>query len=298
VGSIIIDDIVLPNGVTRMGVLGGGVSHAAAGAAAWGERPGIVACVGRDLPAAARERLARDFDLQGVIALDVPQARAWQVFEWDGRRTEIFRVDVLEPFLTDPQPQQVPAAYEAARGLHLLRPAGDVAGWQARFPAATILWEPSQHFMVAGHLPQFRAALPMVDIVSPNSLEAGLIYGLDDPADLVRAMLDDGARAVALRLGADGSLAARADQPGLIRLPAVPVAEIVDQTGAGNAYCGGFLAGWLATGGDLQAAACYGGAAASFALEVTGVLDPSAVGPAERERRRRWLADRAIILSA
>lgn len=298
VGSIIIDDIVLPDGVTRMGVLGGGVSHAAAGAAAWGERPGIVACVGRDLPAAARDRLARDFDLQGVIALDVPQARAWQVFEWDGRRTEIFRVDVLEPFLTDPQPEQVSVAYEAARGLHLLRPAGDVAGWRARFPAATILWEPSQHFMVAGHLPQFRAALPLVDIVSPNSLEAGLIYGLDDPADLVRAMLDDGARVVALRLGADGSLAARADQPGLIHLPAVPVAEIVDQTGAGNAYCGGFLAGWLATGGDLLAAACYGGTAASFALEVTGVLDPSAVGPAERERRRRWLADRAIILSA
>lgn len=298
VGSIIIDDIVLPDGVTRMGVLGGGVSHAAAGAAAWGERPGIVACVGRDLPAAARDRLARDFDLQGVIALDVPQARAWQVFEWDGRRTEIFRVDVLEPFLTDPQPEHVPGAYEGARGLHLLRPASDVAGWRARFPAATILWEPSQHFMVAGHLPQFRAALPLVDIVSPNSLEAGLIYGLDDPADLVRAMLDDGARVVALRQGADGSLAARADQPGLIHLPAVPVAEIVDQTGAGNAYCGGFLAGWLATGGDLLAAACYGGTAASFALEVTGVLDPSAVGPAERERRRRWLADRAIILSA
>lgn len=298
VGSIIIDDIVLPDGVTRMGVLGGGVSHAAAGAAAWGERPGIVACVGHDLPAAARDRLARDFDLQGVIALDVPQARAWQVFEWDGRRTEIFRVDVLEPFLTDPQPEHVPGAYEGARGLHLLRPASDVAGWRARFPAATILWEPSQHFMVAGHLPQFRAALPLVDIVSPNNLEAGLIYGLDDPADLVRAMLDDGARVVALRQGADGSLAARADQPGLIHLPAVPVAEIVDQTGAGNAYCGGFLAGWLATGGDLLAAACYGGTAASFALEVTGVLDPSAVGPAERERRRRWLADRAIILSA
>ena len=56
VGSIIIDDIVLPDGVTRMGVLGGGVSHAAAGAATWGERPGIVACVGHDLPAAARDR--------------------------------------------------------------------------------------------------------------------------------------------------------------------------------------------------------------------------------------------------
>ena len=191
----------------------------------------------------------------------------------------------------------MPAAYDAARGLHLLRPAGDVARLAGALPG-------SDHPVGAVATlhgrgpPQFRAALPLVDIVSPNSLEARLIYGLDDPADLARAMLDDGARVVALRLGADGSLAARADQPGLIHLPAVTVAEIVDQTGAGNAYCGGFLAGWLATGGDLLAAACYGGTAASFALEVTGVLDPSAVGPAERERRRRWLADRAIILSA
>jgi sugar/nucleoside kinase (ribokinase family) len=298
VDSIIIDDIVLPDGVTHMGVLGGGVTHAAAGVAVWGERPGIVAYVGRDLPGSIRARLARNFDVQGVIALDAPQARAWQVFEWDGRRTEIFRVDVLEPSLDDPPPEQVPAAYEAARGLHLLRPAGDVAGWRARFPDVAILWEPPQQFMAAGHLPQFRAALPLVDVVSPNSLEAGLVYGLDDPAVLVRAMLDDGARVVALRLGADGSLVGGANQPGLIRLPAVPVAQIVDQTGAGNSYCGGFLAGWLAAGGDLLAAACYGGVSASFAIEVTGVLDPSTVQPAERERRRAWLAGRATVQSA
>jgi len=298
VDSIIIDDIVLPDGATHMGVLGGGVTHAAAGVAVWGERPGIVAHVGRDLPGSIRARLARDFDVQGVIALDAPQARAWQVFEWDGRRTEIFRVDVLDPFLDDPPPEQIPAAYEAARGLHLLRPADDVAGWRARFPDAAILWEPTQQFMVEGRLPQFRAALPLVDVVSPNSLEAGLVYGLDDPADLVRAMLDDGARVVALRLGADGSLLGGADQPGLIRLPAIPVAQLVDQTGAGNAYCGGFLAGWLAAGGDLLAAACCGGVSASFTIEVTGVLDPSTVQPAERERRRAWLAGRATILSA
>lgn len=298
VDSIIIDDIVLPDGVTHMGVLGGGVTHAAAGVAVWGERPGIVAYVGRDLPGSIRARLARDFDVQGVIALDAPQARAWQVFEWDGRRTEIFRVDVLDPFLDDPPPEQIPAAYEAARGLHLLRPADDVAGWRARFPDAAILWEPTQQFMVEGRLPQFRAALPLVDVVSPNSLEAGLVYGLDDPADLVRAMLDDGARVVALRLGADGSLLGGANQPGLIRLPAIPVAQLVDQTGAGNAYCGGFLAGWLAAGGDLLAAACCGGVSASFTIEVTGVLDPSTVRPAERERRRAWLAGRATILSA
>ncbi len=50
VGSIYLDDIVFPNGRTVMGVLGGGAAHAAAGMAIWGQRGGIVACVGRDLP--------------------------------------------------------------------------------------------------------------------------------------------------------------------------------------------------------------------------------------------------------
>ncbi|MBN1201090.1 MAG: hypothetical protein JXJ20_04465, partial [Anaerolineae bacterium] len=84
VGGIIIDDIVLPNGETRMEVLGGGVVHAAAGIKIWDQRAGMVACAGKDLPDSARQRLARDFDLSGLIWLDLPQARAWQLFEWDG----------------------------------------------------------------------------------------------------------------------------------------------------------------------------------------------------------------------
>ncbi len=65
VGGIIIDDIVFPNGETRMEVLGGGVSHAAAGMKIWDQRAGMVACAGKDLPNSARRRLERDFDLQG-----------------------------------------------------------------------------------------------------------------------------------------------------------------------------------------------------------------------------------------
>jgi ribokinase len=52
-------------------------------------------------------------------------------------------------------------------------------------------------------------------------------------------------------------------------VPAVPVAGIVDVTGAGNAYCGGFLVG-LAETGDLGQAGRYGAVSASFALEQFG----------------------------
>jgi cytidine kinase len=281
VGGIIIDDIVLPDGETRMGVLGGGVSHAAMGVAIWDQRAGIVARAGRDLPQNARQRLERDFDTRGVIEIDLPQARAWQLFEWDGRRTEIFRVDESDPFALAPPPDAAPPIYRGARGLYVLTDARDLPRWRALFPGATLFWEPMQHYMIAANTADFRAALPGVDIVSPNLLEAQQIYGLDDPHTLVRAMLDDGAPVVALRLGAAGSLVGTRESDTLHVIPPVPVPEIIDQTGAGNTYCGGFLVGWLATG-DVCQAGCYGAVAASFALEVTGVADPP---PDKHERR-------------
>jgi sugar/nucleoside kinase (ribokinase family) len=177
VGGIIIDDIVYPDGSTRMGVLGGGATHAAAGMTIWDQRPGMVAHTGYDLPDNVRQRLERDFDTQGLIALDVPQARAWQIFEWDGRRTEIFRVDEPHSFTPDLEPDSVPAAYRAAHGVHILAEANRLAAWRAVFPQAVLFWEPEQPYMIAGNADEFRARLPQVDIVSPNWLEAQLVYG-------------------------------------------------------------------------------------------------------------------------
>jgi sugar/nucleoside kinase (ribokinase family) len=290
VGGIIIDDIVLPDGETRMAVLGGGVTHAAAGMVIWDHRPGLVACAGYDLPDSARERLERDFDLQGVDWLELPQARAWQIFEWDGKRTEIPRVDRFEPFISGMQPENVPDVYRRARGMYLLSGADRLAGWRAVCPNAVFFWEPEQPFMVHDNADEFRAVLPQVDIVSPNWLEAQQVYGLGDPGALVRAMLDDGAPVVALRMGEHGSLVGARQGDDLLAVPAVPVPEIIDQTGAGNTYCGGFLAGWIAQGGDLLAAACYGAVAASFSLEVTGVAGPLPDLAEQRNQRYRWLA--------
>lgn len=296
VGGIIIDDIVHPDGRTQMGVLGGAVSHAAAGMLIWGQRAGIFACAGRDLPQEACRRLARDFDTRGLVVRDLPQARAWQLFEWDGRRTEVWRVDLLAPFVYEPLPDQLPSVYRQARAVYLLRDAAQIPAWRARFPAATLLWEPLQQIMVPGYGSEFRPALASADIVSPNHLEAALVYGFDDPAALVRAMLDDGARIAALRLGADGSLVGARGQDALLLVPAVPVAQVVDQTGAGNTYCGAFLAGWMETG-DLVEASCYGAVAASFALEVTGVADPPPDLLAQRARRYAWVRERAHPLA-
>jgi sugar/nucleoside kinase (ribokinase family) len=105
----------------------------------------------------------------------------------------------------------------------------------------------------------------------PNRDEAAVLAGESDPAvsdpAVMAATLARRYGAVALTLGADGAvLAAGEGPPG--RIPAKPVA-VRDTTGAGDAFCAGFLAAWL-TGSDLAAAARAAAEAAAVAVSVIG----------------------------
>jgi len=205
-------------------------------------------------------------------------------------------VEVLEPFVYAPAPERLPPVYRGARAVYLLTDAAPLPAWRALFPQTPLLWEPLQQYMVTQNAAEFRAALPLVDIVSPNYLEATQVYGDDDPAALVRAMLADGATIAVLRMGPEGSLVGQRGQDTLLRVPAVPVPAVIDQTGAGNTYCGAFLVGWAETG-DLLTAACYGAVAASFSLEVTGVADPPPDLAQQRAQRYAWVRERVERIS-
>jgi ribokinase len=146
--------------------------------------------------------------------------------------------------------------------------------------------------MIAGCRAALRATLRAVpiDVISPNLAEARAAYGLTDPYALAAALLEDGALAVALRMGPEGSLIAGREDDRIRQIPAVPLTHIVDQTGAGNTYCGALLAG-LAQGQSLENAARMGTVAASFCLEQRGVLDPGYISREERDDRFRQLAE-------
>jgi sugar/nucleoside kinase (ribokinase family) len=84
-------------------------------------------------------------------------------------------------------------------------------------------------------------SLPYIDYFAPSLAEAQAITGLSEPVEVARALLDRGAGIVALKMGAEGSLVMAQDgRP--IRTPAFPV-DVVDTTGAGDAFAAGFIAG-------------------------------------------------------
>jgi len=88
----------------------------------------------------------------------------------------------------------------------------------------------------------------------------------------VACLLENGAVLVALRMGAEGSLIASREGD-LFQVPAVPAEKVIDVTGAGNAFCGGWITGMVETG-DLTVAARRAAVSASLAIEQYGALYP------------------------
>jgi sugar/nucleoside kinase (ribokinase family) len=289
IGSVVIDDIVLPDGRTRMGVLGGGATHAAMGMRVWSARVTLLAAIGRDFPAEDRRELARALDLRSPARGDAPTPRAWQLYELDGRRTHVDRTDRDLFMAMCPRPDELPADCAGACGVRLECDAPDpLREWVARLRATgcgPVLWEPWNVFCRPENRALFGQLAPLLDVISPNLLQARRLTGRDDPRAVLGALLETGVPVAVLRMGEAGSLLARCGEPP-VAVPAVPVPRIVDVTGAGNAYCGGFLVG-LAETGDLEHAGRYGAVAASFALEQFGAMLPLDDLRARADRRLR-----------
>jgi sugar/nucleoside kinase (ribokinase family) len=83
--------------------------------------------------------------------------------------------------------------------------------------------------------------LPYVDYFVPSLLEAQQLTGLDAPEDVARSLLERGVKTVGLKMGAQGCLVMSSDGQ-TVRLPALQV-DVVDATGAGDAFAAGFIAG-------------------------------------------------------
>lgn len=273
IGIVLVDDIILPNGESRMARLGGGASHAIMGMRLWAERVGLVSPIGQNFPEELRDQLGSLFDLQGVLENTVPSPRAWMVYEEDGSRHEVFRTDPEQMIDMLVKPGEYPDDYKKAKGIHLHCAAEDVAGWVEFLKSRgnpVILWEPWDRMMVKENRELFHQNASLVDVVSPNLNEGRLLTGEYAPWDVLQGMLDLGAKCIALRMGEQGSLIG--DTEGRrIWIPGMAFGPVEDVTGAGNAYCGGFVVS-LARTGDLLQAGCSGAVSASFALEQFGAI--------------------------
>ncbi|SDZ29061.1 sugar kinase [Pseudomonas salomonii] len=90
---------------------------------------------------------------------------------------------------------------------------------------------------------EINALAALADWVLPGLGEGRLLTGFDDPADIAAFYLDQGAEAVAIKLGADGAYYRTHMDQGFIA--AVPVETVVDTVGAGDGFAVGMISALL-----------------------------------------------------
>jgi ribokinase len=116
--------------------------------------------------------------------------------------------------------------------------------------------------------------LPLVDYLTPNEIEVGLltdrqVRSPDDAEAAGRVLVDRGVSTVVVTLGEAGAVAVRAS--GAIRVSAFPV-DAIDTVGAGDAFSGG-LAACLAAGAPVEDALLVASAAAALTCTRRGAVD-------------------------
>lgn len=223
--------------------LGGTAANLALAAAAWGVRTGLVSRLGRDFPAAFRDRLAlAGVDLRGVTVDPAIPSSACFIAE-DGRGGQ--------STLIDQGPMRDGIGYDGPRAIFREAPWTHLAtgsreyllGVKSAVRAARgrVAVDPAQEIHYRWDRAGLRELLDGAEILFGNDHEidrAMQLLGLRHLEDL----LDD----VPLVVRTEGRNGATAvSRSGVTHVGAVRPKQLRQVTGAGDAFRGGFYAGWF-----------------------------------------------------
>ncbi|KAJ5312605.1 hypothetical protein N7508_003435 [Penicillium antarcticum] len=311
-GLVVLDEIRFPNRDPLTNVLGGSGAYATLGARLFLPSPQSHSIVwpihiGNDFPEPIT-KLLQSWDTQLVIKQALDQSSTHGLLEYEDTTFGPKKFKYTTPILTQEPENTNPALLSSKIYHYLATPAGMKTRISNIRTLRTILstkgrplliWEPAPLACKAEHLQSCLEAAGLVDVFSPNHIElARLFHGSSvspDKAEIERLALKilnsgvgpEGNGVVVIRAGENGCLvqsrilAPRWIPPFYEAMGEGQDSKVVDPTGAGNAFLGGFSVGWIRTNGDIVQAAYYGSVAASFALEQVGMPVLSGGGDGE-----------------
>lgn len=270
VGSIFFDDIETPHGkVTR--ALGGAATYFSV-AASFFAPVQMVATVGEDFPRQEIEFFSeRGIDVSGL------EVRAGRTGAWAGRYHEdMNRRDTLDLQLNvfaDFKPQ-LPASHRDSRYVFLANIDPRLQAMvldQLRAPA--LVGCDTMNHWIAESRPELERLLSRVNLLVINDEEARLLSGEQNIVRAARRLLALGPKRVLVKRGEYGVI--QFSPECVFAVPAFPLEEVFDPTGAGDTFAGGFM-GQLARSGDtseagMRRAIVYGSVMASFVVEDFGL---------------------------
>lgn len=292
-GNFTIDDVVLPDGREKPGCMGGDALYATLGARLWNPSCELVAPVGNDFPAGISTRM-REAGLaeNGMPHRHLPTLHNRVEYFADGTRRWTLYATEEEFDELSPRPIDIPASYRDAGAFMILAMTlsaqKDLVADLRTNTKAIVALDPQEDY-IKGNEDAIRALVSQTDIFMPSAEEVKRLLGTDDWDVAARTLAALGPQVVVVKLGAEGSLIYDRRRDAQFRVPAFPVENVVDTTGAGDSFCGAFMARYLQDPTRPEEAARAGAVAASFAVEGYGVDPLFAAIPARmRERLEMW----------
>jgi len=303
VGQLTRDYVLLPSGQPLLDVAGGNLLYAAVGFVIWEPDPpvGIVARVGEDYPQDWLEEFGhKGLDTRGVHIL--PQAvDVRNFYAYIGRSSRSISDPVGHfarvglPFprgllgyresttpvdsrtrlsLTSLRQGDIPADFLDATAAHLcpidylthsLLPA---VFRQAEFTTVTL--DPPSGYMNPAHWEDVPALVTGLTAFLPSEDDLRALFQgrSDDLWEMVDALAAYGCEIIVVKRGERGQMLYDAAARSRWEIAAYP-ARLSDPTGAGDAFCGGFLAGYRRSYDPLEAV-LYGNISASLVIEGSG----------------------------
>jgi len=286
VGSIALDSVATPFGETADAPGGSAVFFSAAGAILHPVQ--IVGVVGSDYPLGVLKTLEqRGVDLAGVEQVPGESFRWKAKYSYDlsSRETLDTRLGVFAHFHP-----KLPDRFRDARYLFLgnIDPELQLGILdQVRHPSLVAC--DTMNYWIQSKSDLLLELLRHIDLLMINDSEARELSGDWNIYRAAQWVLAHGPRMVVIKQGEHGALLV--DASTTFKVPAYPLQEVFDPTGAGDAFAGGFMA-YLASTDDLASAnlrraMVYGAAMGSFAVEAFGIAGLENVQPADVRARVR-----------
>ena len=289
-GNFTLDDVVLPDGTERLLCTGGDALYATLAARLSEPRSELVAPIGHDFPSCVRDQMRQaGLDDSGLIRRNLPTLHNRIEYFRDGSRKWTLYSNEEDFDELSPRSTDIPQSYRSAEAFLILAmtlPAQQELVAGLRPGTATVALDPQEDY-IFGNETNIQTMVSGVDVFLPSAEEVQRLLGHNDWSVAARTFAALGPPVIVIKLGENGCLVYDRARDHEIRLPAFPGVSVVDTTGAGDSFCGAFMATYLDDPGRPERAAKAGAVAASFTVSGYGVDPLFAVSPEESARRLR-----------
>lgn len=287
VGSVAFDAIETPFGKTDK-ILGGAATYIGLSASIMNVDSGIVSVVGGDFPKEDLEMMKqKNINIDGIEVVE-----DGKTFFWSGkyhndlnvRDTLVTEVNVLENF--DPK---VPESMQDAEVLLLgnLHPGVQLSVLEKMEKRPKLVVLDTMNFWMDTAMDILKEMIAKTDVITINDEEARQLSGEYSLVKAAQKIHEMGPRYVIIKKGEHGALLFEDGK--IFAVPALPLEEVFDPTGAGDTFAGGF-ASYLVKHGKLdfdtmKSAIIVGSALASFTVEKFGTERLMEISNADLEDR-------------